>query len=78
MDDNDRMKKFENALDPAVTKFMPKKPVEPTISSLIEQIRTHIKSLNELCDEVDRMITASEDSARKAADSLMDMLKKVK
>jgi hypothetical protein len=79
MDDNDRLKKFESALSPEVTKFAPKMPKpEPTIASLIDQIRAHIKSINELCEDVDRVITDTEASARKAADSLIEASKRMK
>jgi hypothetical protein len=80
--DNERLRKFESALDP-ITKFMPKLSREPvkteapiavTIAAIKEQATLILKA----CEEADVAIAASEDSARKAADNLMELIKRVK
>jgi hypothetical protein len=92
MDDKekDRMKRFESALsDPLPSQMIfgaprppeehePPNPVEQTVASLVEQVRTQVRTLNALCDDIDAVITASEEHARKAADNLMDLIKRVK
>jgi hypothetical protein len=78
---DDRLGKFERALGapPEVAKFAPKTPKpEPTIASLIEQVRQHTQSINELCTDIDRVIADTEASARKAADSLIEASKRMK
>jgi hypothetical protein len=75
--EKDRMKRFENALsDIEVTKFAPKG--EPTLAALVEQIRAEVKRLDAICDDIERVINASVDEARKAADSLIELTKRVK
>jgi hypothetical protein len=77
MDEKDRMKRFESALaDPEIAKFAPKG--EPTLAVLVEHIRDQVKRLNALCDDIDRVINSSVDEARKAADSLIELTKRVK
>jgi hypothetical protein len=80
MDDkNERLKKFEDALGPPeIAKFMPKINTYPTIAQLVEQLRTHVAGINELCDQMDVAINASEENAKKAGDALIEMLKRVK
>lgn len=80
MTDNkdDRLTQFERALDPTITKFAPKKPAEESIDALVERVRASCKAITELCDDLDAAIKDSEQHARKAADSLMDMIKRVK
>jgi hypothetical protein len=76
---NDRLKKFEEALGPPeIAKFMPKINTYPTIASLIEQVRAHIKGIDELCEQIDVAIAASEEGAKKAADALIEMSKRIK
>jgi hypothetical protein len=78
MDDSrpERLKKFESALGDPINKFTPKP--DPTVAALIEQLRAHARGISELCDQAETAINASEDSARKAADNLMDLIKRVK
>jgi hypothetical protein len=80
MDDNDRLKKFESALQAPVevAKFAPKRLTDVTVFATIDAMRTHAKDILKLCDQADAAINASEDDARKAADSLMDLIKRVK
>jgi hypothetical protein len=74
----DRLKRFESALSPEVAKFAPKmSKSDPTIASLVEEIRAHVTSLTALCNDIDRVIKASVDEARKAADSLIELTKRV-
>jgi phage tail tape-measure protein len=81
MDEKDRMKRFESALesslsDPDIAKFAPKG--QPTLATLVDQVRAEVKRLNGLCDEIDAVINSSVDEARKAADSLIELTKRVK
>jgi hypothetical protein len=80
MDDkNDRLKKFEDALGPPeIAKFMPKVNTYPSIAQLVEQVRAHVKGIDELCEQIDVAISASEESAKKASDGLIELLKRVK
>jgi hypothetical protein len=80
MDDkNERLKKFEDALGPPeIAKFMPKVNTYPTIASLVEQLRAHIKGVDELCEQIDVAISASEEGARKVADAVIEMSKRIK
>jgi hypothetical protein len=74
---NDRLKRFESALsNPEVAKFAPKD--QPTLATLVDQIRAEVKKLNGLCDDIDAVINSSIDEARKAADSLIELTKRVK
>lgn len=77
-DPNNRLKSFERALDPAITKFAPKTATEPTVASITQNIREQAQLILKMCDEADAAIAASEEHARKAADALMDMIKRVK
>jgi molybdopterin biosynthesis enzyme len=73
----ERLKRFESALsDPEIAKFAPKS--DPTLAALVEQIRGEVKRLNVICDDIERVINASVDEARKAADSLIELTKRVK
>lgn len=75
----ERMKKFESTLDPHITKFAPKVTGDTdTISSTIAAIREHAQKVVKMCDAADRIIAESEDDARKAADTLLDLIKRVK
>lgn len=75
----ERMKKFESTLDPHITKFAPKVTGDTdTISSTIAAIREHSERIIKMCDVADRIITESEGNARKAADTLIDLIKRVK
>lgn len=76
----DRLKKFEAALDPNLTKFMPKRALDelPTIALLSQQMRAHAKGVLELCDQLDKTADAGESDARAAADALMNFMKRVK
>lgn len=78
-DPNDRMTQFERALDPNVAKFTAKaeKDVQ-SIEALVSRIRATVKTVTELCDDLDKAITESEKHARDAADSLMEMVKRVR
>jgi hypothetical protein len=77
MDEKEHMKRFENVLnDPEITKFAPKS--EPTLAALVEQIRAEVKRLNTICDNIERVINSSVDEARKAADSLIELTRRVK
>jgi hypothetical protein len=88
MDDKekDRMKRFESALNdpiPPLVLGASRSSAEPgddqqTVASLIEKVRAQVKIIHGLCDEVDAMITVSEEHARRAADNLMDLIKRVK
>ena len=62
-----------------ITKFG-KAEVEPppTVISLVDDIREHCKKVMELCDKMAEVANSSEDNARKAADHLLDMLKRFK
>lgn len=74
----DRLGAFERALDPTIAKFAPKKSTEVTVTSVTQNIREQAQLILKMCDEADAAITASEEHARKAADSLMEMIKRVK
>lgn len=82
--DRDRLKKFEaaigQAIDPTISQLLPKREADelPTIAVLSDQLRAHAKGILELCDQLDRAANASEADARKAADALMDFMKRVK
>jgi tetrahydromethanopterin S-methyltransferase subunit B len=77
MDEKDRLKRFESALtDPEIAKFAPK--TEPTLAVLVEHIRAEVKKLEAICDDIERVINSSVDEARKAADSLIELTKRVK
>lgn len=79
---NDEFKdEFKKTFDPNIAKFAPKKPGIadiPTIVSLIEDIREHCNQVMKLCDRLAEVANDSEDNARKAADHLLDMLKRIK
>lgn len=77
---NERLNKLQTALDPAITKFMPKRASDefPTIAVLSQQLRAHAKGILELCDQLDKTADASEADARKAADALIEFTKRVK
>lgn len=75
---DERMKKFEAALDPNVTPFTKNQPVVAPVSALIGDIRECAKGLLKACDELDAMISASESDARKAADLLIAMAARIK
>lgn len=77
---NDEFKDdFKKVFDPNVTKFAPKpNRVDPTVATLIEDIREHCNQVVKLCDRMAEMANDSEDNARKAADHLLDMLKRFK
>jgi hypothetical protein len=80
-DSNDRLKKFESALSDPIAKFIPKSSqpkAEPTVAVTIAAIRDQAHTILKMCEEAETAINASEDSARKAADSLMDLIKRVK
>ena len=77
MNENPFDKEFEK-VNPAVAKFAPKNKVDPTFVMLIENIRDHCKKVMELCDRLAEAANESEDNARKAADHLLDMLKRIK
>ena len=74
----DRLKAFECTLSPEVTKFAPKVKADPSINELIENIRARVRDINVLCDELAVAVNDSEEHAKKAADSLMDLIKRVK
>lgn len=76
-DNKDFERSLERAIDPHVAKLTPRK-TEESIEALIARIRATCKTLNDLCDEVDRSIAESEKHARAAADNLMDLIKRVK
>jgi hypothetical protein len=87
--EKDRVKRFESALSDPIPPLVfgaprperepgPPNPVEQTVASLVEQVRVQVRTLNALCDDIDAVITSSEEHARKAADSLMDLIKRVK
>jgi hypothetical protein len=77
MDEKERMKRFENALsDIEIAKFAPDS--DPTLAALVEQIRGEVRRLNAICDDIERVINSSVDEARKAADSLIELTRRVK
>jgi hypothetical protein len=78
--ESDRLRRFESVLaeEPMASAFAPKPHTAPTVATLVEQIRTHVSALNMLCDDIDAAITASEENARKAADNLIEAIKKIK
>lgn len=71
------MRKFNEALDPAITKFSPKK-AEDTIVSLLTHIRTNLKTVEDYCARIETIANSSDENARVAADNLLDMLKRIK
>jgi hypothetical protein len=75
----ERLRRFESEIakfTPPYRSELPK--LDPTLATIIGLLREHAKGINELCDLADAAVNASEDHARKAADSLMDMIKRVK
>lgn len=51
---------------------------DTTVSSITQNIREQAQLILKMCDEADAAIAASEKHAREAADSLMEMIKRVK
>jgi hypothetical protein len=78
--ENDRLRRFESVLQdsPLSSSFAPQAHTAPTVAALVEQIRVHVNALNMLCDDIDVAIAASEENARKAADNLIDAIKRIK
>lgn len=80
LDQEDRLTQFERALDPSVAKFAPKQATSSTapMALQIAQVREYANILLKTCDEMDKIITASETDARKAADILISMAARIK
>lgn len=80
LNERDRMKRLETALDPNVTKFAPKMPNigEPPIATISADIREHAQALLRLCDTMDKIATSSETDVRAAADLLIRMGARIK
>lgn len=68
-DNEDRIRQFD-------TKFSPKGG--PSMANLIAQIREQAQAALKLCEEMDRIVAASESDTRKAADLLIGMAGRIK
>lgn len=76
MNERERINQIESTL---IGARMPlKTPDQPTVASLVEQLREHIRQMNKVCDDIDQAVAASEQAARDAGDSLINVIKRIK
>lgn len=78
---NSRMpnvKAFEDALSFTPEGSHPAHPTERTLAAIVADFRMQAQAMLKMCDEADEAIKHSEEHARQAADTLIDLIKRVK
>lgn len=75
MDEKERLRKFEAVLSEP-PKTDEREP--PTMAELVSQIRSEVRRLNAICDDLETAINASVAEAHQAAESMIAMTKRVK
>lgn len=80
MSTDDIKRKGLSFVDQNIAKLDSNKVVPPahTIASVIADVREQAKNTMKLCDMMEEIIGHSEADARKAADTLLELIKRVK